>query len=353
VIVSASSRDRLTAAADILAITDAVAPGVQELAEDADATPSSEPWIDFNFWLARSIRSSAGARPIWFLNNLPDDAAPVDYLRAVADAAAGGARWVVSAGDQLRHGLRTNDAEAKATWREIAAFLRFQQEHRDWFDYAALAVSGFLQDSSASDRDVPGEYLKLLIRRGIPVRVIERSRLNAAALEGLTALHAIDLARPTADERKLLTAFAETGGVLVVGPSWGPVEIPEDQEYASTTSGKGRVLVFQEGADPGELARTLVDALGRDKMNVRLFRGASVLSQGSTSDAEKTVLIHLLNYASYPADSLLVRVDGAFRAVRLYTPGRAPEPLPLEASGGRAEVTVPRLPVYGVLRFER
>lgn len=352
VVFSPAAREQLAPSSDVLAATDAVPPGLRELAEGAEAGPSSEPWIDSNIWLVRSIHSWGGLRPVWLMETLPAQAAPVDYLRAIADAAVGGGRWALALNDDLRHGLRTKQPEAMTTWRQIAAFLKFQQEHAEWYGYPPQAVYGFVQDSSAKQRDVSGENLNLAVRRGIPLRMIERPQLNATALEGLRALQAIDVVQPTLVERKLLTEFAQGGGLLVVGPSWQQVEIPENQDYAVMPAGRGQVVIYRENADPGELAKTLVDLLGRDNLGVRLFRASSVLSHIAVGKAGKEVVVQLLNYASYPAESVLVRVDGDFRRVRLYTPERTPEELVLEKVGGRVEVTVARLPVYGVLVFE-
>ena len=353
VVFSVAPWQQLTTAWDILAVSDAVAPGVQELAADAAAHPSSEPWIDSNLWLVRSLRAWGESRPVWLMQTLPAHAAPADYLRAIADAAAGGGRWVLTPSDELRHGLRTKQADAMATWRQIGDSLRFQQEHAEWSAYPPLAVSGFVQDRAGNGRDASGVHLELAIRARIPLKVIERSQLGAQALEGLRAVQAIDVTAPTPAERTLLTGFANKGGAVVVGPSWEKVEIPEGQDVAVVPTGKGRVAISREDPDPGELAKSLVDLIGREHLGVRLFRAASVLTHVSVGKQGAEVLVQLLNYASYPAESVLVRVDGDFRTVRLYTPERAPEELPLERSGGRVEVVVQRLPVYGALLFEK
>ena len=353
VVFSVAARDQLAPSSDVLAAADAVAPGLRELAEGAEAGPSSEPWIDSNIWLVRSVSSWGGGRPVWLLERLPGDPAAVDYLRAIADAAVGGGRWALALNDDLRHGLRTNRPEAMMVWREIAAFLKFREEHAQWYGYPPLAVYGFVQDSSGKAREVSGEHLNLAVRRGIPFKVIERPELSATALEGLRAVQALDLVQPTSPERKLLTEFARAGGLLIVGPSWQPSEIPENQDYMLTPAGKGQIVMCREDADPGELAKSLVQLLGRDNLGVRLFRASSVLGHVAVGPSGKEVLVQLLNYASYPAESVLVRVEGDFRRARLYTPERAPEDLELARSAGRVEVTVARLPVYGVLQFER
>jgi hypothetical protein len=164
----------------------------------------------------------------------------------------------------------------------------------------------------------------------------------------------MDLVQPTESEREILTQFARSGGLLVVGPSWGKVETDDGQEFGILPTGKGRIVVYREAfPDPGELAKSLVDLIGRDNLPVRLFRASSVLTEVSAEEGGRKVVVHLVNYASFPAESVLVRLDGDFQRASLYTPGRPPERLVLDKSGGRVEVTVARLPVYSVLSFER
>jgi hypothetical protein len=338
----------------VLAAGDAVAPGLRELTKGIDATPSSEPWIDSNIWLVRSISSRGGPRPIWLGEQMAGNAAPTDYLRAVADAAAAGGLWVVALSDELRHDLRRKQPEARETWHRIAAFLKFRQQHADWYRCAPFAVYGFVQDSSGRDRIASGENLKLACRQRVPLRVIERAQLGASALDGLRAVHAIDLIRPTEHERQVLSAFTESGGLTVAGPSWQQVEIPPNQDFAVIPNGRGRVVVFRdEWPEPGSLARDLADLLGRDNLGVRLFRAASVLSHVSRDTAGGPLLVQLLNYATYPADSVLVRVVGDFHTARFYAPDRSPQELALERSNGRLDITLPGLPVYGVVLLEK
>ena len=338
----------------VLAAADAVVPGVQELAEDAEAAPSSEPWIDSNIWLVQSVLSWCGPRPVWLGEQVAPNAPAGDYERAIADAAAGGGRWILAPSDELRHGLLLKRPEAIMTWRRIAASLKFQQDHAEWYRSAPFAVCGLIQDRSLKDRTVSDENLNLTYRRRIPLRVMDRAQLSAASLEGLLAVHAIDIVQPTANERGILTVFAEKGGLVVIGPSWKPVEIDKNLDFAVLPTGNGRVVVYrEEWPDPAGLSKDLVDLLGRDNLGVRLFRGASVLIYVSVDHANNRVLVHLLNYASEPADSLVVRVTGDFRKASLNTPERDPEELALEKSAGRVEVNIQSLSVYGVILLEK
>ena len=338
----------------ILAVADAVVPGIQELSEEAESAPSSEPWIESNIWLVRSIVSWCGSRPVWLGEWVAAKATAGDYERAIADAAAGGGQWILAPGDDLRRGLLMKQPEAVATWRRIAAGLRFQQEHARWRGIAPFAVLGFIQDRSLKDRTVSDENLNLTCRRRIPLRLIDRGELTASSLAGLTAVHAIDLVQPAESERTILADFAESGGLVIAGPSWKQVEIPKNQDFAVLPAGKGRVAVYRkEWPDPAILSQDLVDLLGRDNLGVRLFRGASVLMNVSADNANNRVLVHLLNYAGEPADSLVVRVAGGFRRASMVTPEGAPRELALEKSAGRVEVNVPSLSVYGVILLEK
>ncbi len=357
VVFPLAAREDLSLAPEIpvFAAADASGPGLRELTEGTDATPSSEPWIDSNIWLVRSISSWGSSRPIWLGEGISPSAVPEDYFRAIADAAAAGGHWVLALSDDLRQGLRLKRADATATWHRIAVYLKFQQEHADWYKYPPFAVCGFIQDSSGKERNVSGENLNLAIRQRIPLRVIERAQLSAASLEGLQAVQGIDLIQPTAQERGVLSAFIEKGGLAVVGPSWKQVEIPKNQGFAIVPEGKGRVVVYRdEWPEPGSLAKDLVDLLGRDNLGVRLFRVASVLSHVSSHTSGSPLLVHLLNYASYPSESVLVRVAGDFTKAHFYDPeGDASSDIAIEKSDGRIEVTIPKLSVYGVLSVEK
>jgi len=64
------------------------------------------------------------------------------------------------------------------------------------------------------------------------------------------------------------------------------------------------------------------------------------------------LLIHLVNYADQPADSVTIWASGRFSSARLLVPGAAPSEAPFKRSGGRTEVTIQRLCVYGALLLE-
>ena len=171
---------------------------------------------------------------------------------------------------------------------------------------------------------------------------------KAASLAGLRAALAFDLAPATEGERKTLRAFAEAGGLVLSGPSWGGA--PKDQSYAIVAEGEGEIAVYKDDPpDPQSVARDLNDLVTIPELGVSVFKAPSVLSYVSEADDGARMLIQLVNYATEPVGSITIWITGSFGSARLYTPGSVPVDLPLRQSGGRTEITVPRLAAYGAV----
>jgi hypothetical protein len=337
----------------ILGTGEGVAPGIRVLSESdaAVATPTSEPWIDSNIWLIRSLRAWGGERPVWLGYELANPA-EADYARAIADAAVAGGRWVVSLGDELRAGLWHERAEALAIWRRIAVGLSFFEQHREWRGFAPVGPLGIVQDLTGPHRVISGENLNLITRRRIPYRLIDRARLARAALEGLRAVVATNLAPPTGVERELLDAFVENGGLLVAGPSWRGAA-PGSTGYILRQLGRGTILAYtQNPTDPEALSKDLPDLLGKENLLVRLFNVPSVLTQVSAGPRGAPLLLQLVNYASGPAESITVRVAGAYRSARLFRPEAPPLDLKIDKSDAKIELTIDSVAVCAALLLE-
>jgi hypothetical protein len=342
-----------TAQAPLLAV-EGVRPSARDLADmGIRAGPSAEPWIESNIWLVRSFRLGMAWRPVW-INQGPNPYSLGDYVRCVADAAVAGGRWIVGLDDSLRTKLFRKDADALATWRRVGAYLKFAEDHAEWRSFVPYGNLGIILDTASPYPDVSNEYLNLVARRQVPYRLIQRSQLSAGSLAGFQALLAADLAGATEAERNLLRAFAEKGGLVVAGPSWG--DAPKDQPYAEVPLGKGRVAVYKEDPpDPESVARDLLDLLEPEVMGLNPFNVPSALTYASMSDSGKRVLVQLLNYASSPFNSrITIRINGGFKSARLHTPENAPVDLAVRAiaNGGRTEFVVPKLVVWGAVLLE-
>jgi len=333
-----------TSSAPLLAVQ-GVRPSARDLADmGIRAGASAEPWIDSNIWLVRSFRFSPEWRPIW-VNQDPNPISEGDYIRCVADAAVAGGRWMLALDDDLRVNLLRRNADALGVWRRIGAYLKFAEDHAEWRHFAPFGNLGIIVENNA-DLD---EYLNLIARRQVPYRLIRRNELSAASLASFRAV--VAFTGPTEAERTILSDFAEKGGVVVAGPSWG--NAPKDDPYAESPLGKGRVVVYKE-PDPEAVAKDLQDLLDPAVIGLNTFNVPSAVTYASTTDGGKRVLIQLLNYAGRPVGRITLRFNGIFKQARLYTPENAPIDLvPGETQKGRTEVLIPNLAAWGAVLLEQ
>jgi hypothetical protein len=329
-----------------------LAPRVRAMSEDtATATPTSEPWIDSNTWLVRALRAGDG-RPVWIDFTL-DSPATEDYLRAFADAAVAGGRWVFSPTATLLSDLSRKKPQAQAAWDRIAAWLRFFEDHSEWRGYSPSGPLGIVYEPAGDNVEIVSEILNLVARRRIPYRVILRASLRPEALAGLRAVVAAGLAAPAASEIKLLKDYVMEGGLLIGGPAWAPAPAGAG-DYFAQESGKGRTVTFRDDPpDPDDLARGLPSLIGRNNLGIRLFNGPSVLCFISSDAPGVRMLVQLINYASAPSQAVTVRVSGDWRTAKLYVPDSQPVAIPLESSAGSVQATLPSIPVYAALLLEK
>jgi hypothetical protein len=336
----------------VLATGQGTSPGVRIVSDGAIlASVSSEPWIDSNSWVVRRERAHSG-RPVWLGYSL-DDPRLDSYLRAIADAAAAGGQWVLAPDDTLRLGLLRKDSDALGSWRRIASWLKFFEQRTDWRAFAPVGPLAIIVDPHSRQADMEGENLNLVARRRIPYEVIGRASLSEATAQRLRAILATSVTSPAAGERALLSGFAERGGLVVAGPSWG-TPVPPEKEYVTQSLGQGRIVVYREEApDPEALAKELLSLLGKGNLGMRLFNAPSVLCSMSASEGRRRLLVQMVNYASGSAENVTLRVDGQYRTARLLSPDSSPADVILESAGGRTELAIPRIGVYTALLLER
>jgi len=326
-----------------------VAPSARNLSEmGIRGSPSSEPWIESNIWLVRSFGLASPPPRVWISSQL-ENASAVDYARAVADAAAGGGRWIVSLDDALRAKLRTRDASALEAWRRLTSYLKFAETHAAWRALAPYGNVGIVLDPASTKQDLADEYLTLVTRRQVPYHLVARPGLNAAAVAKFRALLATELDPPSAAERKLLQDFAENGGLVIAGPSWGGA--PRTEPFAEVPTGKGRVVVYKD-PDPEAVARDLKELLSDDDLGVVPFNVPSVITFASGGGPGHPLVVQLVNYFDHPVEAITLRVAGKFRSARLEIPEGAAVALPLRDAEGRTEVTVPNLVLWGAVSME-
>jgi len=326
-----------------------VAPSGHNLSEmGIRGAPSSQPWIESNIWLVQSLHLGSPSRPVWISSSI-ENASAIDYARAVADAAVAGGHWIVSLDDSLRAKLRSGDASALETWQRLSIYLKFVESHAAWRALAPYGNVGIVVDPASANWDQAEEYLKLATRRQVPHRLVSRSDLSTPALATYRAIVATELAAPSSTERKLLQDFAENGGLVFVGPSWGGA--PKTEPFAEISTGKGSVTVYKD-PDPETVARDLKEVLSDNDLGVVPFNVPSVITFASGGGPGQPVLVQLLNYFDQPVEAITLRVAGKFRSARLETPEAMVVDLPLRNEEGRTEVTIPKLLLWGALSMQ-
>ncbi|HTS30848.1 MAG TPA: hypothetical protein VMH81_33480 [Bryobacteraceae bacterium] len=348
--VIAISRDPAISRAALapLAAVEGEWPGSRSLAEmGIRAGPSSQPWICSNIWLVRSFRFTDAWRPVW-VGYPPAPAARPNYSRSVADAAVAGGRWIVTLDDGLRIRLRRHDATALAAWTRIGDFLRFAEEHAEWRSFVPYGKLGVITDTAAPD-DLASEYLKLLTRRQVPYRLVERSRLGETPFREFRALLAAGLAHLTETERRLLLGFAENGGLVVAGSALGAV--PPGQPLLERTLGKGRTILYRD-PDPETVARDMPEVLSLEEAGVIAFNVPSVITYASREPGGSRILVQLLNYSDTPARNITIRVSGHYHTARLFTPDSPAAVLAVGPGEGQSEVAIPSLGLWGGVLLE-
>ncbi len=230
----------------VLAIDESVWPRVRvtDSKNASEAGPTGVPWVDSNGWAVQLARARAPQKSIWVLADPPKDAInlrPQSYTLAVADAAAHGARWVVS----MPAGFT-----ADRNWKAVIDAVRFFEKHKHWRDYKPLARLGVLSDFAGDSEFLSFEILNLTSRRHQPFRILEKS--NVGDLAGLSAIIYADQAQPAAELAKRLTTFVEAGGLLVLQPKAATAFKPGAENAAThpnfrvRTLGKGRIAIAKE-----------------------------------------------------------------------------------------------------------
>jgi hypothetical protein len=326
-----------------------VAPSGRNLSEmGIRGAPSSQPWIESNTWLVRSFSVSLPSGPVWISSRL-ENASVVDYARAVADAAAAGGRWIISLDDTVRANLRARDASALETWRRLSTYLKFAESHPVWRTLAPYGNVGIVQDPASSQPDIADEYLRLASRRQVPYHIVSRSELGTPALAKLRAIVATELNPPSAAERKLLQEFAESGGVVIAGPTWG--DAPKTEPFAELPTGKGSVFVYKD-PDPESVAHDLKELLSDDDLGVVPFNVPSIMTVATGGAPGQPLLVQLVNYFDHPVEAITLRLAGEFRSARLESPDGEAANLPLRKDGGRTEITIPKLSLWAAVSIE-
>lgn len=355
-------------ALSIAAITDAVWPGIRMSSgarrDAVDAGPTGAPWIDANGWLVQLARARAPEKTIWLVSkpqaNRQNVVSENAYHLAVADAAAGGARWLVSLDDQLAQDLAARNEGAIARWQKLVAALRFFEERRARAGGPSRAVVAVISNFSGSNEFLATEVLNLAARRNLLHSVLLTSEAAYADLKPLKAILCLDAEAPPEVLRRKLEAFVRAGGALIA-PDWAgklsgagkPLDSPV-AGYALRQLGGGRVAVPNvPWEDPYLVAGDAQVLISHREDPVVLFNGGSLIVRYSAAPGGSGDLVQLVRYtAQAQGQPVSLRLRRGYPSVRLATLDTPAEvEIPQTKVKAGVELALPPFSVFAALEL--
>jgi hypothetical protein len=290
---------------------------------EADSGPTGAAWIDSNGWVARLAAARNPGRAVWIDAAPPAGQAirPHSYLVAMADAAAFGARWIVSPDSALTGGLPQRDPRSLAAWQQITAAARFFAGHQEWATWTPQALIGVLSDFAGPNEFFSQELLNLLDRAGMHNRVLLKDRLPADPFRGLRAVL-------YADREPLSAALRSRVGRMLI-------EKPKQED------------------DPYVVANDAVIQVSHRYDLVRCWNTGAFASNYLVAPDRSTAVVHMIFYADRGPDSASVRVAGRWRAAKISTVDQPePKPVKMQVEKDAAEVYLPQVSQYAALQLE-
>lgn len=291
-----------------------------------EAGPTGKPWVEFNGWTVQVHRALHPGSAIWveFAPPANRPVSPGFLVRAIADSAAYGGRWVVALPPSLSEGITNKDAEALETWRLISNVSRFFSTRREWTQWEPSATIGIVSTFAGPSEFLSHEFVKLAARRPLPVRLLPASSAAKWSLNGLAAIAVMD------EE-----------------PLPGPVE-------ARLKQFAGRIFrqTTEKWEDPYLMAEQFHLKVGREHDVLRLYNATSANVHYVQSPDGKRGVAHLFNFGRTLRDATLA-VNKKWRTARMYSPAQlSGVNLPVTPSRFGSEFALPAFEAWVAIELE-
>jgi len=299
-----------------------VLPASKKDAAEAGATGAA--WVDSNAGVIRLAQTLEPGKPVWLDYTAPggNEIVPLDrFARAVAEAQAYGAHWIITLSPAFSVGLAKESQEAAAAWKRIVAALNLFQAHPEWKSYEPVAVLTVVSSFEGEAELLSQEFVKLVPRRHLACRIVRTQDLSESSLRGQKAVVYIDAQPPEGEVRKKLMAFAEGGGLLIApqGLAGGePAEVKIG--YRIYRAGKGRIAAPPEAwYDPYLLMGEVHQLLSHREDVVRVWNGPDMNSHFVATPSQDRGVVHLIHYGSGLTPPVTLGFQRRYRSARVLT----------------------------------
>lgn len=346
--------------APVLAADDGRWPGLLTADDDLagwHSAPTSNPWVLSNAWLADALRADGSGRPVW-LGHRPrryrDQPFELrDYVRAVADAAMAGSRWIVALDAGWQAGLAAGDEAILADWNKLGETIRFFDQRPDWKDLPPQPALVLVHDPAKPSVFTTMDVLNMLAVRHVPHRVLLRSDLAAGKTPAGAAVLAYDQAPPSQAEHDALQAFADTGGMLIFGPVWARYEYKGGDDFQRIIPGKGSKVSYPAPELNGDkFAGELRGRIEKKDAAPKLYNVGTIMSRYAVDPANGRSVLQLTEYSDYPTENVTVRLPHAISKARFLPLEGPAEDLEVYEAEHGSEVVVPEVPSYCAVVLE-
>jgi hypothetical protein len=336
---------RLDSRDPILGTSQGLWPGIEIEHGGAVRTgPTSNPWIDTNTGFLRFLRAATDAT-LWIgVRPRPKNAYTAErYQVAIADAALSGARWIVALDDDLDRRLLAGDARALDDWKRIMACLAYFENKDEWREYRPYSRFALVQDAE-SGGFLSSSLLDMLTVQHTAVRPILTRRLSPESLHGARVVLNVDAESINAQQKQSLDEFIASGGVLVNPPRGWSFPKTSEKQLVPDRRQMNQIQGIWE---------VTYNATARKNFGARTFNTSSVLYNLLATAEAKSLLVHLVNYADFAAETVTVQVLGEWKRARLYRPGMPVAELtgyPIKDGTG---IDIDRIAIAATLRLDQ
>lgn len=333
---------------EVVATNQGVWPGINVTDDgSAKAAPSGAPWIDTNTGFLRFVQAALpeGRQARVWMGYVPpaNQVIPAArYLQAVADAEMLGAHWLIALDTATAKALMERQEKALADWKQMMELLAYYRDHAAWGRAAAAGALALVQDVDSGGL-YSGGILDMISVKHTPVRAVPRAKLSDTGMQSAKMAVNVDPSLLSEEQKQVLRRFTRGGGTLLTAPpGWKFPAQREDQ----ITLDKDDVKILDD------IWREVNSMTGRHNLGARLFNVASVLSYLGVPAGGGKPFLHLVNYSDYAVENVTVHMLGKWTSVKLYSPGKAPRPLPVFETDDGTGVELDKLGITATLVME-